>query len=69
MRTNLVYAVGFVVAALPMLSTTAFSQEPAPVPEVSAAAQCPAGTFFEPSGYVASGKWRNAHCANIDGRQ
>jgi hypothetical protein len=73
MRMNTVKAIAFMAAALPSLSTTAFSatnvfQAP-PNGSTATINQCPAGTYFEPAGYVGSGKWRNAHCATGKGHE
>lgn len=74
MRMKLVYAIGFAIAALPALSGAVMAASPMPASQtpstqVAATSQCPAGTYWEASGYVSSGKWRSAHCAVDNGRQ
>jgi hypothetical protein len=49
-------------------STTNFFQA-APNRSTVTIKQCPAGTYFEPAGYVGSGKWRAAHCASGKGHE
>jgi hypothetical protein len=74
MRMNLVYAIGFAITALPALTAVAMAAAPMPATQASSTQvtpvqQCPAGTYWEPSGYVGSGKWRNAHCATTNGHE
>ena len=74
MRMNMIHAVAFTVTALSLLSTSAFaatvSSAAQAASQVTSAPQvCPAGTYWEPSGYVSSGRWRDDHCAANDGRQ
>jgi hypothetical protein len=73
MRMNTLKTIAFMAVALPSLSATAFSatnfsQAPANASTI-AVNQCPAGTYFEPAGYVGSGKWRDAHCATGNGHE
>lgn len=70
---NTIKMMAFMAIALPSLSVTAFSatnvsQAPGTA-LIAAADQCPTGTYFEPDGYVAGGKWRAAHCATGNGHE
>ena len=70
---NTIKMMAFMAIALPSLSVTAFpatniSQAP-DTASVVAANPCPTGTYFEPDGYVAGGKWRAAHCATGNGHE
>jgi hypothetical protein len=78
MRMNTAaYLIGAVVVATPLLSATVLS---APTARTSTARSsqtvlvddahnCPPGTHWEEAGYVAEGKWRDAHCAKDGGRE
>jgi len=70
---NTIKVMAFMAIALPSLSVTAFSAtNVSQTPETAslvAAGQCPTGTYFEPAGYVGSGKWRAAHCATGNGHE
>ena len=73
MTLNTIKMMAFVAIALPALSVTAFPatdvyQAP-DTASIVAANQCPTGTYFEPDGYVAGGKWRAAHCATGNGHE
>jgi hypothetical protein len=37
--------------------------------QAPAATTCPAGTHWEPAGYIRDGKWRDARCAKDGGRE
>jgi hypothetical protein len=73
MRMNTAYLLGIAVVTIPLLSTAASAAYPTnsgqPTQLAQAAANCPPGTYWEPGGYVADGKWRDGHCANDNGRQ
>jgi hypothetical protein len=69
------YLAGLVVVATPLLSATVLS---APATHnatirsnmaVLVDDRCPPGTHWEDAGYVAEGKWRDAHCAKDGGRE
>lgn len=65
---------GAALAALPLISASAFSVAAGAVQARTAAlvrvagASCPAGTHWANAGYVRGGKWREAHCANNNGK-
>jgi hypothetical protein len=71
--TSSLFGVATVVMSLVTMS--AASAQTAPVandrPNQTAVASrtCPGGYVWEPAGYVASGKWRDAHCANGEGHE
>ncbi|MFZ2005405.1 MAG: hypothetical protein WB697_19475 [Stellaceae bacterium] len=73
MRMNTVGVIAFIAVAFSALSATAFAaaKTPQTLADTSMviAGQCPAGTYFEAAGYVAAGKWRDAHCATGNGHE
>ena len=75
MRTNIVLAAAVAFAAFPLFATVARSADfghAAPTGQhaiVQVAQQCGPGEYWEEAGYVAGGKWRDAHCAKVSGRQ
>jgi hypothetical protein len=75
MRMNTICLVGFALAVMPLLSVSALSAYPASSTEARSgsftrvAEACPPGQHWEEAGYVAEGKWREAHCAKDGGRE
>jgi hypothetical protein len=76
MRLYTAYVIGFALALTPFMSLSASASDsyyggaqPAANQPAPPAQACPAGQYWEPAGYVADGKWREAHCANVDGTQ
>ena len=75
MRTYTAYLIAFVLAFMPFMSLSASADsylagaQPTPNQPPPVAQTCPAGQYWEPAGYVADGKWREAHCAENRGRQ
>jgi hypothetical protein len=74
MRINTAYLLGIAVVTIPLLSTAASAAYSTNTNNgqtqlAQAAANCPPGTYWEPGGYVADGKWRDGHCARDNGRQ
>ena len=68
MRLHALYLAGALAAlAIPLSAGAA----PGPVGQQSVAAEqaksvkkaCPAGSVWEPAGYMGNGHWRPAHCA------
>jgi hypothetical protein len=70
---NTIKVMALMAIALPSLSVPAFSatnvSHALDAASIVAAEQCPTGTYFEPDGYVAGGKWRAAHCATGNGHE
>lgn len=70
---NTIKVMAFMAIALSSLSVTAFSatnvSQAPDAASIVAAGKCPTGTYFEPDGYVAGGKWRAAHCATGNGHE
>jgi hypothetical protein len=75
MRTNIVQIVLLAVAILPLSAAVAVTAQSASVPSARpnlhlvSATVCAPGTYWEPPGYVGSGKWRDGHCAQHNGNQ
>jgi hypothetical protein len=75
MRLSTACLIGVAMAATPLISTTAVSAYPDRAGTtltgmiLADAHNCPAGQHWEESGYVAEGKWRDAHCAKDGGRE
>ena len=75
MHANLAFLATFVIAVTPLLSIAARAANPVlPSSEIDwrvirDAHQCSADEFWAEAGYVGHGKWRDAHCAKISGRQ
>jgi hypothetical protein len=75
MRLSVAFLIGTAVAAMPLLSVTASSAYPDRVTGarsshyINIAESCPPGEHWEEAGYVAEGKWREAHCAKDGGRE
>src|SRR4029077_4470048 len=72
MRLQALYFIGaLAVTAIPLSAgaqSLPANDQPVPNAEVYArsAEACPAGSIWEPAGYLSSGKWRPAHCAPRD---
>jgi hypothetical protein len=75
MRSIILQGTLLAVVALPLSVAVALSAWSASVPltrsnlVLVSANICPRGTYWEPPGYVAGGKWRNGHCARDNGTQ
>ena len=75
MRSNLALITALAFAATPLLSTVTRSADlghaPAASPPniVRVDHQCAADEYWQDAGYVADGKWRDGHCAKVNGRQ
>jgi len=69
------YLIGLVAVATPLLSATVLSAPTARTVTARSSLtvlvddRCPPGTHWEEAGYVAEGKWRDAHCAKDGGRE
>jgi len=65
----------FALVMTPLLSTVAWSTDLGHAAAarqtniVRVTEQCAADEYWEQAGYVAEGKWRDAHCAKVNGRQ
>jgi len=72
---TIAYLAALVVVVTPFLSATVLSAPTARTAAVRSNTtvliddRCPPGTHWEDAGYVAEGKWRDAHCAKDGGRE
>ena len=75
MRIYTAYVIGFALALTPVMSLSASADsylggaQPTANEPLPTAQSCPAGQHWEAAGYVADGKWRDAHCAQDNGNE